>query len=214
MTDAEHDEDQGHDNSFRARAGVDQPSSGERVASMRGGTAVGVGRTLWLYLGALALVVFAVALVVSFISATNDNARIDRLKNHGIPVTVRVGDCIGNLGGSGSSGAGYTCRGSYTIEGKVYQSDGSYSASGFIYREVIGSMTTFSAPGTRVIAVADPSRPSTVVLKSAVIASVASATAYVAPGLLALLLFVLTFAFFRVSRRSVARRRDAATFPS
>ena len=103
---------------------------------------------------------------------------------------------------------------SYTIQGKVYQSDGSYRVGGLIYHEVIGSMTIFSAPGTRVSAVADPSRPSTVVLKSAVIASVASAAAYVAPGLLALLLIGLTLAFIGVARRSVARRRDAAAFPS
>jgi predicted transcriptional regulator len=143
------------------------------------------------------LAVFAVIVVVTFLSAANDNARIGRMKADGIPVTVTVLDCAGNIGGSGSNAAGYTCRGEYSVGGATYH-------------ELIGSMTTFAAPGTTVSAIADPSRPSSVVLASAVKKSDASPSAYVAPGLLAVVLIALTLIYFRVARRSTPRRRAPA----
>lgn len=147
------------------------------------------------------LAIFAVAIVVSFISATNDNARIDRLKNHGVAITVTVTSCVGNIGGSGSNAAGYTCSGTYSIHGVRYQ-------------EVIGSKTTLSTAGTIVHAVADPSRPSTVELASSVARSSSSRSVYVVPILLAILFLVLGFALLR---RYYSRSRMAsasATSPS
>jgi hypothetical protein len=133
--------------------------------------------------------IVAAVLAASFISITNDNARIDRLKAHGIPVSVTVVACIGNLGGSGSNDAGFTCRGDYRVGATTYH-------------ELIGSMTTFSAPGTAVRAVADPSKHSSVVLASALRTLVASPARYVAPGLLTLVLLALALALLRVARRS------------
>jgi hypothetical protein len=174
-----------------------RPTSEGSLTSLRGASAVGVGRKFWLYAGGLALVIFAVVVVVSFLSAANDNARIERMKAHGIPVAVTVTNCTGNLGGSGSNGAGFTC-------------EGSYSAGGTTFHEVIGSMITFASPGAVVHAVADPSQPGSVVLASAIKSSVASSRAYLRPGLLALVLIALALVFLRVARRSASTRRTAA----
>ncbi|MGA2294740.1 MAG: hypothetical protein ABSG24_05890 [Acidimicrobiales bacterium] len=167
----------------------DEPPLDRHVSSLRGAAGASVGRRFWLVAGALGLVVFTAALVVGFLSVAHDHARVERLKDHGIPVTVTVIDCIGNVGGSGSNGAGYTCRGHYTV--------GATS-----YRELIGSMTTFSASGTKVRAVADPAHHSSVTLASAVEASSTSSGSFVVLGLLSLGLVALTLALIRVARRS------------
>jgi hypothetical protein len=131
---------------------------------------------------------------VSFISAFNDNARVDRMKNRGIPVTVTVTSCVGNIGGSGSNAAGYTCRGSYRVDGVRYV-------------EVIGSKSTSSRAGTRVHGVVDPSRRSTVELTSAVRASTSSLSVYVVPGLLAVFFVIAAIALRRRRRRRFSTSR-------
>lgn len=137
--------------------------------------------------GTFVLALFAVIIVVTFISATNDNARIDRLKSHGVSVVVTVTSCVGNIGGSGSNAAGYTCHGSYRVDGVRYE-------------EIIGSKTTQSPAGTEVRAVADPNRPSTVELASAVARSTSSSSVYVVPSILALVFVVLALALLRRQR--------------
>lgn len=171
------------------------PSLDDRATSLRGPAPVSVSRRFWLFAGAFGLAVVAAVLVVSLLSVTNDNARIDRMKTHGIPVTITVTSCIGNIGGSGSNSAGYTCRGDYTVGGATY-------------REIIGSMATFSALGTTVRGVVDPSHHGTVVLSSAVRNSSASPSRYVAPGLLGIVLVALTLALRRVARRAENRIRS------
>ena len=168
---------------------IDVPSSNERVAAMRGGDAVGVAPRAWVVVGALALLVVGALLAISVISAANDNARITRMKDHGIAVTAVVGSCVGNLGGSGSNAANYTCRGQYAVAGTAFD-------------EVIGAMSTFAAPGSHVAAVADPSRPSTIELATAVATSTASWRAYVVPGLLGLAQLALLAGFVRLVRRT------------
>jgi hypothetical protein len=171
-----------------ARATLGHSTSNGRTTSLRGAEPAKIGRTFWLVTGASTLVVFAAIIVVSFLSATNDNARIDRMKLRGIPVTVIVTSCVGNIGGSGSNVTGYTCRGTYTL-GSTH------------YREIIGSMSNFAVPGTSERALVDPSRHSTLELSSAVRASTASPKKYVAPGLLGLVLVALALALWRVARR-------------
>jgi hypothetical protein len=166
--------------------------------SLRGPDARSINGRFWFVTGALLLALFALVIVVSFISATNDNARIDRLKDHGVAVAVTVTNCVGNIGGSGSNAAGYTC-------------DGSYRVNGIHYREVIGSKTTSSSVGTKVRAVADPSRPSTIELASAVQASSSSVSVYLVPILLALSFAILTFVFLR--RRATQSRATVASSP-
>lgn len=189
MTDAQHDEPDMVQGLAPASATSGPLSLDDRATSLRGAAALGVGRNFWLFAGALGLVVFAAVLVVSFLSVANDNARIDRLKTRGIPVAITVTNCAGNIGGSGSNSAGYTCHGDYIV-------------GGVTYHELIGSMTTFSASGADVSGVVDPSRHSTVVLSSAVRTSAASPWAFAPTGLTAVVFVALTLAFLRRARRS------------
>ncbi len=169
------------------------PNDSSSVSTLRGASPVGVSRRFWAILGALVLVVFAVTLVVSFVSATHDNSRIERLKTHGITLSATVNSCIGNLGGSGSNASSYTCVATYAIA----------AAS---YHEVVGHMSSFAAPGTRVIVVADPSQPSTIELASAVKGSSPSNGVYLAPGLLGVLFVALTVGYLRLLRRPRSSR--------
>ncbi|MDE3031334.1 MAG: hypothetical protein KGI65_06920 [Acidobacteriota bacterium] len=170
---------------------VDGPAS-QRVAALRGADAIGVEGHWWTVVGALGLVVIAAVLTLSVVSAANDNGRISRMKEHGVAVTATVTSCVGNLGGSGSNGAGYTCRGHYVVEHTSFD-------------EVIGAMTTFAAPGSHVAVTADPARLSTIELTSAVVASRTSARRYVVPGALGVGLLVVTLALVRGVRRRGAR---------
>jgi hypothetical protein len=162
---------------------------------LRGPEAAKVGRGFFVVAGAIVLVIFAAALVVNFISAVNDNDRIERLKTHGIPVMVRVVGCYGELGGSGSNAAAFACKGAYIIGGTTFI-------------ETIGAKSSFSDSGERVRGVVDPSDHRTVMLESALRATTASRTKYFVPGLLTLLLIALSGALLRFARRS---RRNFAS---
>ncbi len=159
------------------------------ISSLRGPEPQRIGGPFWLAAGALVLAMFAVTVAVSFVSAAHDNARIERLKFRGVPVVVTVTNCVGNIGGSGSNASGYTCHGSYRVSGEKYQ-------------EVIGSKSTLSSVGSKVQGVADPDRPSTVELASAVARSSTSTSVYVVPIVLALLFVALTLLFLRRLRSS------------
>jgi hypothetical protein len=171
-------------------------ASDDGATSLRGPAPASIGRRTWLVVGAIGLTIFAALVVVSFLSASNDNARIERMKNHGIPVAITVTNCFGNIGGSGSNGAGYTCHGRYKV-GDV------------TYGETIGSLSTFVSSGTVVRGVADPSHHGSVVLAVVVKRSIASASAYVDPGLLTAALLFLTGAFLYLVRRSDPSRRSS-----
>jgi hypothetical protein len=157
------------------------------VSSLRGPEAQRIGGRFWFVACVLVAVVIAVFIVVSFIAAVNDNARMDRLKTQGVSVVVRVTSCTGHIGGSGSNAAGYTCYGEYKVHGVRYQ-------------EIIGSKTTTSPTGTTVRGVADPSHPSTVELASAVAASSSSDSAFVVPSILAALFVALSLVAARARR--------------
>jgi hypothetical protein len=168
---------------------MNAPSDSHEVITLRGAEAQVIGRRFWTVAGSVVFTLLSILVVVSFISAALDNARIGRLKSHGVPVIVTITDCVGNIGGSGSNGAGYTCYGTYRVHGARYH-------------EVIGSKSTLSNRGSTVRAVADPNRPSTVELASAVATSSASSSAYVVPGILAILLVSLGLLLGRRYRRS------------
>jgi hypothetical protein len=178
MTEPHSDQPGAPEGLAHVRAGAEAPHD-HHVASLRGASAASVGRRFWLVAGTLGLIAFTVALAVGFLSIN--------------PI-----DCIGNVGGSGSNGAGYTCRGQYRVGASTY-------------RELIGSMTTFSASGTTVRAVADPAHHASVVLASAVKASSASPGSYVVPGLLAIVLVALALALRRVARRTPSPGRPAGS---
>ena len=178
-------------------ATADQVSLAHRAVSLRGAAAINVGPRFWLIAATIGLIVFAAVLVVSVDSVATNHARVNRMKSHGIPVVVTVTSCDGNLGGSGSNAAGYSCRGDYTVDGTTYH-------------EAIGSKSTYSPPGAQVRAIVDPSHHTTVVLSSAVKASEDSPWAYGVLGLLAVALVALALALLRLARPSVATRHRAS----
>ncbi len=181
------------DPGVRSAAPAAEGPASQRVGALRGADAIGVGGHWWTVVGAMGLVIIAAVLTVSVVSAANDNNRISRMKEHGVAVTATVTSCVGNLGGSGSNGAGYTCRGRYVIADATYD-------------EVIGAMTTFAAPGAHVAVTADPARLSTIELTSAVAAARTSARRYAIPGALGVGLLAVALVFVRGFRRRGARR--------
>jgi hypothetical protein len=104
---------------------------------------------------------------------------------------VTVTSCQGLLGGSGSNGAGYACRGSYRLHGTSYN------------EQLPG--TTLHAPGTVVPALAVPGDPALVSPVSVVDAEHSSATVYILPAVF-LVLFVVILAVVLLRRR---RRGEA-----
>ena len=97
----------------------------------------------------IVLVTLAVLAIVFTIVGIHTNQQDDRLHNDGVPVTFTVTGCLGLLGGSGSNAAGYSCQGTYTLDGKRY--------SGV---QLPGD--SFHRPGSTVAAIAVPGDPALV----------------------------------------------------
>lgn len=113
-----------------------------RAASARAVLLVGLVATLALF-------------VVILLTATANNQRVHRLQTSGIATTITITSCTGNLGGSGSNAAGFTCRGRYSV-------------SGSFFTAVVNGQTTFVPTGQAVAATADPQNPTYVVLTALV----------------------------------------------
>jgi hypothetical protein len=93
----------------------DRPVSTLRGAGVQIDTARAARIALVLCLATL-VVVGSVLLIAGY----RRNAQIDDLRAHGAPVQVSVTHCLGLMGGTGSSPAGYECTGSYTFHGAHY----------------------------------------------------------------------------------------------
>lgn|GEM_PF-753936 len=148
-----------------------------------------VRRRTWFLLLPLSLVVLAIANVWS---VSSDVQRQQRLRQHGLTVTVHVGDCVGNLGGSGSTGAGYTCTGRYHVAGRDFS-------------ETIVGQSSFLAPGRSLIGIVDPNNNHFIVASSALDTLGASPVAYWPTAVSAAALLVVTWRF---------RRRRYGSIPS
>jgi hypothetical protein len=109
-----------------------------------------------------------------------------------VPVTFTVTGCLGLLGGSGSNAAGYSCRGTYTLDGKLYS--GVQLPGDSLHR-----------PGSTVAAIAVPGDPALVSPASIVATEHSSAGAFVLPVVLAAILLLL------VAMLLLRRRRRQAT---
>jgi hypothetical protein len=137
----------------------------------------------------LIVATLAVLVIVFVVVGFDKNRQIDELRGQGVPVTFTVTSCQGLLGGSGSNGAGYACRGTYHLDGHTYN-------------EPLPG-TAFFAPGARVHAVAVPSDPGLVSPVTIVASERASSGVYILPVILfvALLLMVGAIVLRRRSRR-------------
>jgi hypothetical protein len=154
---------------------------------LRGATVAVDGRKVARLALAICVASLAVTAVALFVVGAHKNAEIDGLKQHGIAVSDKVADCRGLLGGSGSNGAGFSCWGTYTLEGHTYTED------------IPG--TTFRQPGSVVSMIADTSDPGLISTPGAVRRERASDGVYIVPAALLLALAVLLGLIFARRRR-------------
>ncbi len=128
------------------RSRYHRPIGVESVSTLRGASVAIDHRRA----GRLALAVCVAALAVSagvlYAAGANKNAQITSLRDHGVPVEVTVTGCLGQLGGSGSNAAGYSCTGTFVLGGRrhsVVLPDGALHSPGDKVKEI----TVASDPG-------------------------------------------------------------------
>jgi hypothetical protein len=160
------------------------------VAPLRGaGVDVDTRRVKQVVVG-IVLVALAVLTVVFFIAGANKNAQQTSLSRHGVPVVVTVTHCIGEMGGSGSSPAGYACTGTYTVDGKQYT------------ESIPGN--ALHAAGSTVDGLTVPGNPTLLSTASVVRAEPASWNVFIVPTILLIVLLGLLGLLWSRHRR---RRR-------
>jgi len=100
--------------------------------------------------GRLVTAACVVALLASagvlYAAGANKNAQIASLRDHGVGVEVTVTGCLGQLGGSGSNAAGYSCTGTFVLGGRrhsVVLPDGALHSPG----DKVEEITVGSDPG-------------------------------------------------------------------
>jgi hypothetical protein len=161
----------------------------ERVGALRGAGVGGVdARRVGRILVGLVLATLAVLVVVFTVVGVHHNQQDDRLHNDGVPVTFTVSGCLGLLGGSGSNAAGYSCRGSYTLDGHTYR--------------VRLPGNDFHRPGSTVPALAVPGDPALVSPVALAQTERSSAGVYLVPVVLFVLLVLLVALLLIVRRRN------------
>ncbi len=145
-------------------------------------------RRLGRVVGVGALVALAVVAVVLIVAGVHKNAQITDLRRHGVAVRVTVSSCLGLLGGSGSNGAGYACKGTFMFDGNRYT-------------EAIPG-TSLYPPGARIAAVAAPGSPPLLSLPRTVEHEHASWRVFILPAvLLVVLVLVVGVLVLRHRRR-------------
>jgi hypothetical protein len=95
----------------------------EQIASLRGAAPRPIdGKKLRdIVVGICAVALIALS-VTFFATGFSHNSAVTDLQQHGVRVKVKVLTCAGQLGGSGSNNAGYSCQGTFVLLGKRYQS--------------------------------------------------------------------------------------------
>ncbi len=160
-----------------AATATEHATPGAALTTLRGaGVNVDVRRAAHVVVG-ICVVGLAVLVVLLFVAGVHKNAQITRLRQHGVAVEVTVSGCLGLLGGSGSNPAGYACRGTFTLDGHRYN-------------EAIPG-NTLRPPGTKVRAVAASGNPPLLSTAHAVSTERASASVFIVPGILLVVLVFL-----------------------
>lgn len=101
------------------------------------------GRRVATVLAALGLAVLVVVTATVAVSDARANSRIDRLRAHGVPVTVTVTGCLGISSGVGMGIEYWRCGGTYTLASRTYEA-------------IIGGQRALLDKGQRIQAVAVP----------------------------------------------------------
>ncbi len=166
-----------------------------RVGTLRGASVSFNPRRLVQGVVGLVLVTLAITAIVLTVAGIHSNAQINRLHTQGQPVSVTVTGCLGLLGGSGSNAAGYSCRGTYQLDGHVY-------------REPLPG-STFYRPGTTLPSIAVPGDPALVSPTGIVDSQQASNGVFVVP----IVLGVILFAFIALLLVKGRPKRQTPTTP-
>ncbi len=168
----------------------DQP-----IDNYRGGTVNVDKRKATQIVVGVTLVALTVLGVILLIAAISNNNQIDNLKDNGVTVPVKVTGCLGLIGGTGQSLAGFSCSGTYTVDGTVY------------HQNIPG--LAFHKPGTTIRGVVVPSDPKLLSTPDQLARQQASWTAYIIPGILLLVVVVvLLIVFFRRRERRAPSHPD------
>jgi hypothetical protein len=165
----------------------------DRVGQLRGAGVSVDGRRVGQVALGIVLVTLLVLTIVFTVVGIHTNQQNDRLHNDGVPVTFTVTGCLGLLGGSGSNAAGYSCHGTYTLDGKSYA------------EQLPGD--SFHRPGSAVPAIAVPGDPALVSPASIVATKNSSAGVFVLPIILFVVLLALGALLLMLRRR---RQRSAS----
>jgi hypothetical protein len=176
------------------------PGGAERIGSLRGASVQFDLRRAGQVAVGLVAATLLVLVVVLTVAGVHSNNQIDTLHGRGVPVTVTVSGCLGLLGGSGSNAAGYSCHGSYTLDGRRYT-------------EPLPG-TSFHAPGSTIAAVAVSGDPALLSPDNIIENQHSSAGVYVVPAVLAGVLVVLLGLIvwrYRTVRRDEAHQADPTT---
>lgn len=142
----------------------------------------------------LAIVLATLVGIIAFLSiaGVRKNDQITELRDHGEPVAVTVASCLGELGGSGSNVAAYSCTGTYAVRGSAYT--------------VALPGTAQLAPGRRLRGVVSEEDPSLFTLASVLAGEHASWRVFLTPLVLAVLLVVVLLALRQLRARARTRR--------
>jgi hypothetical protein len=159
----------------------------DRVGQLRGAGVSVDGRRVGQVAIGIVLVTLLVLTIVFTVVGIHTNQQNDRLHNAGVPVTFTVTGCLGLLGGSGSNAAGYSCHGTYTLDGKTYS------------EQLPGD--SFHRPGSTVAAIAVSGDPALVSPASIVATEHSSASVFVLPIILFVVLLLLVALVLVVRRR-------------
>ena len=163
------------------------------VGPLRGaGVDVDVRRVGAVLIGACA-VALAVCAVVFYVAAFHNNSQINSLRQHGVASNIKVTTCIGLIGGSGSNPVGYSCKGTITSNGRVYDVN------------IPGS--SLHAPGALVKVIAVPGDPPLLSTAHVVATERASWKAFILPtSLLVVLVLLVAAIVWRRSRQAELAR--------
>lgn len=167
--------------------GVDGQVPDQPVTTLRGASVdVDIRRTGRGVAWVCAALLVAIG-VVLLVSGLHTNDQINRLHDDGVPVSVTVSGCIGLMGGTGAQVAGYSCNGSYTLDGTKYL-------------QTIPGMT-FHEPGSTIGGIAVPGDPKLLSTPDQVARQHASWRVLLVPVLLFAVAVVTVVALLRGRRR-------------
>jgi hypothetical protein len=172
-----------------------------RVARLRGAGVEVNGRAVATALAMVCVAGMAIAAVLLALSGAHKNAQIATLQRSGVPVTVTVTDCTGQLGGSGSNSAGVSCTGSFTLQGHTYVD------------AIPGAQ--FQAVGSSFQGITVPSDPALLSTPALLRAEQSSWRVYLAPAILGILAVAgVVVMAWRHRRKRPATSSGAALVPT